>query len=112
MGKEGIICFVLAAIIAFTLSWLLCAKHTGGKPKIGLSLVLYKGNNACLHIHHCMYMAAFAVLMTVIILISKGTFNPAIMGIYGALLGASLTDLRYSDFLKVNVACSAENTRS
>lgn len=108
MGKDGIICFVLAAIIAFTLSWVLGAKHTGGKPKIGFSLVLYRGNNACLHIHHWMYMAAFAALMTVIILISKGTFNPAIMGIYGALLGASLTDLRYGDFLKVNVACSTE----
>lgn len=101
MGKDGIICFVLAAIIAFTLSWVLGAK-------IGFSLVLYRGNNACLHIHHWMYMAAFAALMTVIILISKGTFNPAIMGIYGALLGASLTDLRYSDFLKVIVACSTE----
>jgi hypothetical protein len=108
MDKEGIICFVVAMIAAFTLSWLLGAEHTGGKPKIGLSLILYKGGNACLHIHHWMYMAALAVLMTVVILLSKGTFNPAIMGVYGALLGASLTGLRYSDFLQVKVVCSAE----
>jgi hypothetical protein len=104
---KRIISFLLSTVASLVLFLLLGAKHTGGRPTIGFELILYRKGNVCWHIHHWIYMSIFAVLMTIVILLAKGKFTPAVMAVYGVLLGASLSDLKYSDMFKVQVACDA-----
>ena len=106
---KNLIVFPVAVVISFLLFLLLGAKRTGEKPIVGFSIILYEGNNVCLHIHHWMYMFVIALLVAIVIFLSNGQVTAPILALYGFLLGGSLASLRYKDSLHVRVPCSSKD---
>ena len=92
-------------IVGFSLFYIFGAGKEGSKPKIGFNTVLYIGDGNCVHIHHWVHAAITALIMTATIIFTCNFFTPVILFAYGFLLGASLEDLRYKDFMKFRKKC-------
>lgn len=50
-------------------------------------------------------MLCLALIICATIYASNGMYTSIVTGVLGFLFGASLTDLRYSDFLTFRVSC-------
>ena len=97
--------FIVGIIIGFVLFYIFGAKKEGEKPKFGLNMILYRGNGNCVHIHHWVFAAIIALIITATVLSTCKTFNPTIIFVFGFLLGSSFEDLLYKDFSKFNQKC-------
>ena len=97
--------FLVGIIIGFILFFIFGSGKEGGNPKIGFNAILYRGNGNCIHIHHWVISAIIALIITITIIASGCYFNNIIFIVYGFLLGASLEDLRYKDFMKFEKKC-------
>ena len=100
--------FSLGIAIGLGTFWGYGATKNDGQPKVGFNLLIYRRGNACLHIHHWMWMSAVAAMIGLVTFLSGGTTTPVLWFIYGVLLGASLTDLRYSDSATIQVPCTPQ----
>lgn len=105
MDIKNFISFVIGVIVGFTLFYIFGAKEEGDNPKIGFNMIFYFGGKNCIHIHHWVLCLITALIITIVVLFCKFYFNPVILFLYGLLLGASLEDLRYKDFLKFKIKC-------
>lgn len=101
MNIKNIASFIIGVIIGFTLFYFFGAEKEGAKPKIGFNMIFYFGEKNCFHIHHWMLFLLIALIITIVVIFGRFYFNPVIFFLYGLLLGASLEDLRYKDFLKI-----------
>ena len=75
------------------------------KPIIGFNLNLYVKNNLCYHIHHWVYMLFIVFIIISSVILSDGQFTEYILFFLGLLIGGSLSDLAYNDFLKFKNQC-------
>lgn len=101
MNIKNVTCFIIGVIVGFTLFYIFGAEKEGGNPKIGFNMIFYFGEKNCIHIHHWVLCVVIALIITLVVIFRKFYFNPVIFFLYGFLLGASLEDLRYKDFLKI-----------
>ena len=105
MNIKKISSFISGMIVGFSLFYIFGAGKEEGQPQIGFNTVLYIGDGNCVHIHHWVHAAITGLIMTVIIIFTCNFFTPVILFVYGFLLGASLEDLRYKDFMKFRKKC-------
>jgi hypothetical protein len=105
MDINNFISFVIGVIVGFTLFYIFGAEKEGDNPKIGFNMIFYFGGKNCIHIHHWVIFLIFALIITIVVRFGGFYFNPVILFLYGLLLGASLEDLRYKDFLKFKIKC-------
>lgn len=105
MNSKNIASFIIGVIVGFTLFYIFGAKKEGSNPKIGFNIILHLRGKKCIHIHHWVLCLLIALIITIVIILCKFYFNPFILLLYGLLLGASLEDLRYKDFLKFKTKC-------
>jgi len=101
--------FVVSAIFGLALFLIFGATKEGEQPKVGSNLVLYRGHDSCLHLHHYTLMLLMSLTIVATVYGSQGIFTPTITGVLGFMFGASLADLRYNDFLKFRVSCKERN---
>lgn len=105
MNIKNIASFIIGVIVGFTLFYIFGAKKEGSNPKIGFNMVFHEDQKNCIHIHHWVLCLIIALIITIIVIFCKFYFNPFILLLYGVLLGASLEDLRFKDFLKFKTKC-------
>jgi len=101
MRIKNVTSFIIGLIVGFTLFYIFGAAKEGGNPKIGFNMIFYFGEKNCIHIHHWVLCLLIALIITIVVIFGRFYFNPVIFFLYGLLLGASLEDLRYKDFLKI-----------
>lgn len=104
MNRKTTIIFLFSILISLLLVLLLGPKQDES-PDIGFNLKIYYKNNTCFHIHHWMYMLLLIFIIVSSVLISKGSFNNSIFAILGILIGASLGNLKYSDWYQIKKPC-------
>ncbi len=97
--------FVVSAIFGLSIFLVLGSPKEGEQPKVGFNLVLHRGENKCFHAHHWMTLLLLSIVVCTTVFMSQGCFNPYITGSLGFMAGASLADLRYTDFLTFSVPC-------
>jgi hypothetical protein len=99
------ILFFILSITLTLVTFLLLQPKQGQKPKFGFNLQIYKEKDECLHIHHWMYMISILFIIVMSVVLSDGEFNIFILIPLGILIGGSLSDLRYTDFLEIYKKC-------
>ena len=105
MTIKNVTCFIIGVIVGFTLFYIFGAEKEGVNPKIGFNIIFHEDQKNCIHIHHWVICLITALIITIVVLFGGFYFNPFILFLYGLLLGASLEDLRYKDFLKFKTKC-------
>ena len=75
------------------------------KPIIGFNFNLYIKENLCYHIHHWVYMLFIVFIIISTVILSDGEFTEYILFFLGILIGGSLSDLAYTDFLEFKNQC-------
>ncbi len=65
-------------------------------PAWGYNMYLRNASHV-LHIHHAFHMLALAVIVAVIVFVSRGHFTSPVIVLLGTLIGGSLSDLFYDD---------------
>lgn len=75
------------------------------KPIIGFNFNLYIKENLCYHIHHWIYMLFIVFIIISTVILSDGEFTEYILFFLGILIGGSLSDLAYTDFLEFKNQC-------
>lgn len=98
--------FLVSALVGFAVFKFLGADSDGGEPKVGFNLLLFRTEGNCDHIHHWMVFAALSVAVAAAVRASGGSFQyPAIVAYFGFALGASLEDLTYGDWYRIEQPC-------
>lgn len=93
--------FIIGIIIGYALFYIFGAKKEGDKPKICFNMIFYFAEKNYIHIHHWVLFLFASLIITIVVVFCKFYFNPFVFFLYGFLLGVSLEDLRYKDFLKL-----------
>ncbi len=65
-------------------------------PAWGYNMYL-RNSTHVLHIHHAFHMLSLALIIAVIVFVSRGYFTSPILVLLGTLIGGSLSDLFYDD---------------
>jgi hypothetical protein len=105
MNNKKLLSFITGIVIGFVLFYVFGAGKEGGNPKMGFNTVLYVSDGKCIHIHHWVHAAIISLIITATVIFTCNFFTPVIIFVYGFLLGASLEDLRYKDFMKFKKKC-------
>jgi len=105
MNTKNVVSFIIGLLVGYTLFYIFGAEKEGGKPKIGFNMIFYLGEKNCIHIHHWVLCLLAVLIITIVVIFCRFYFNPVILFLYGFLLGASLEDLRYKDFLQFKIKC-------
>jgi|SaaInlStandDraft_6_1057023.scaffolds.fasta_scaffold48176_2 hypothetical protein len=100
--KIGIFVFTLLLTL---IMFLILQPKQNENPIIGFNLNLYINNNTCFHIHHWVYMLLLTLIIVTTVIFRNGHFTIPILIIMGFLIGGSLSDLAYSDFLHFTNTC-------
>lgn len=102
--NKKIFIFLFTLLITLTIFLKLQPKQNE-KPIIGFNFNLYIKENLCYHIHHWVYMLFIVFIIISTVILSDGEFTEYILFFLGILIGGSLSDLAYTDFLQFKNQC-------